>query len=132
MVILLSWHPDCTAASCSINLARGLTIVLWLRASKHEALDVGAAQQEVAFAKSKSMVGQTLDVLIDRPAGRDVEDGFVGRHQGQAPDIDSVVFVHGGQLHPGQLLQVKVTDYQAYDLVAHLPQKKSRSLKVLS
>jgi ribosomal protein S12 methylthiotransferase len=88
-------------------------------------------QQEVAFARAKSQVGKTLDVLIDRPAGRDVEDGYVARHQGQAPDIDSVVFVHGSDLHAGQLLPVKVTDYQAYDLVAQIPQKKSRSLKVL-
>ena len=53
------------------------------------------AQQEVAFAKAKSMVGQTIEVLIDRPAGRDEEDGYVARSQSQAPDIDSVTFVSG-------------------------------------
>jgi len=90
------------------------------------------AQQQVAFAKSKSMIGKTLEVLIDRPAGRDKEDGFVARSQSQAPDIDSVVFVHGNDLHPGQLAQVKITDYQAYDLIAQHPAKKSRPLKVLS
>jgi ribosomal protein S12 methylthiotransferase len=89
------------------------------------------AQQQVAFAKSKKMVGKTIDVLIDRPAGRDAEDGFVARSQSQAPDIDSVVLVHGEDLHPGQLVSVKVTDYQAYDLVAQIPKKKSRSLSVL-
>jgi ribosomal protein S12 methylthiotransferase len=90
------------------------------------------AQQEVAFAKAKATVGKTLEVLIDRPAGRDEEDGYVARSQSQAPDIDSVVFVHGQGLHPGQLLNVKVTDYQQYDLIAELPKKKGRSLKVLS
>ena len=89
------------------------------------------AQQKVAFAKSKQMVGQTIDVLIDRPAGRDAEDGFVARSIHQAPDIDSVTFVHGVNLHPGQLLGVKVTDFQAYDLVAEVPKKKSRSLAVI-
>jgi ribosomal protein S12 methylthiotransferase len=89
------------------------------------------AQQEVAFAKSKSMVGKTVDVLIDRPAGRDEEDGYVGRTQSQAPDIDSVVFLSGESLHPGQLVTAKVTDYQAYDLVAEIPKKRSRGLKVL-
>ena len=39
------------------------------------------AQQEVAFAKAKAMVGQTIEVLIDRPAGRDEEDGYVARTQ---------------------------------------------------
>src|SRR3954471_14937351 len=83
------------------------------------------AQQEVAFAKAKSQVGKTIEVLIDRPAGRDVEDGFVARSQSQAPDIDSVVFVHGEGLHAGQFVDVKVSDFQAYDLVAQVPAKKS-------
>jgi len=70
-------------------------------------------------------------VLVDRPAGRDEADGFVARSQAQAPDIDSVVFISGANLHPGQLLNVKVTDYQAYDLVAEVPVKKFRSLNVI-
>ena len=57
---------------------------------------------------------------------------YTARHQGQAPDIDSVVHVSGKNLHTGQLLDVKITDYQAYDLVAELPMKKSRSLKVVT
>lgn len=89
------------------------------------------AQQEVAFAKAKRMVGKTIEVLIDRPAGRDEEDGFVARSAAQAPDIDSVVFVHGKDLHPGKMVDVKVTDFQAYDLVAELPRKKGRKLAVI-
>ena len=89
------------------------------------------AQQEVAFAKARSQVDSTIEVLIDRQAGRDAEDGFVGRHQGQAPDIDSITFVHGHGLHPGKLVNVKVTDFQAYDLVAEVPKKRSRALAVL-
>jgi ribosomal protein S12 methylthiotransferase len=92
------------------------------------------AQQQVAFAKAKQMIGQNIEVLIDRPAGRDAEDGYVGRSQSQAPDIDSVVHVDGNgvELHAGQMLSVKVTDYQAYDLVAQVPRSKARSLKVVS
>ena len=98
------------------------------------------AQQEVAFAKAKSQIGNTLEVLIDRPgapAGEPSGSGgisrsYVARSQSQAPDIDSVVFVQGHELHPGQLVDVKVTDYQAYDLVAEVPRKKSRSLQVLA
>jgi ribosomal protein S12 methylthiotransferase len=89
------------------------------------------AQQDVAFAKAKAMVGKSIDVLVDRPAGRDAEDGYVGRTQAQAPDIDSVVFLSGEALHPGQLVAAKVTDYQSYDLVAEIPRKRSRGLKVL-
>jgi ribosomal protein S12 methylthiotransferase len=91
------------------------------------------AQQDVAFARAKRTVGKTIQVLVDRPAGRDEEDGYVARSQSQAPDIDSVTFVHteGKELFPGQILDVQVTDYQAYDLVAELPKKRSRSLAVV-
>ena len=93
------------------------------------------AQQAVAFAKAQAAIGSTLPVLIDRPAGRDIEDGYVARSPAQAPDIDSVVHVNtrGTALHPGQLLNVTVTDYQNYDLVAELPRvKRARSLKVVT
>jgi ribosomal protein S12 methylthiotransferase len=92
------------------------------------------AQQEVAFAKAKAMAGKLIEVLVDRPAGRDDEDGYVARSQSQAPDIDSCVFVNGNgaPLHPGQLLNVRVTDYQNYDLIAEVPRRKSRMLRVIS
>ena len=90
------------------------------------------AQQEVAFAKARKMKGKSIEVLIDRQAGRDEEDGFVARSQSQAPDIDSVTFVHGPGLHVGQIAQVKVTDFQAYDLVAEVAVTKSKSLRVLA
>jgi ribosomal protein S12 methylthiotransferase len=90
------------------------------------------AQQDVVFKRNKKQVGQTIDVMIDRPAGRDLEDGYVARSTGQAPDIDSVVFVNSPhKLAAGDIVKVKVTDYQAYDLVGELPQEKRRSLKVV-
>jgi ribosomal protein S12 methylthiotransferase len=89
------------------------------------------AQQQVAFAKAKQQVGKNIQVLIDRPATPGEVGNYVARSRSQAPDIDSVAYVQGNKLHPGQLLDVKVTDYQAYDLVAKVPTKKSRSLAVL-
>jgi ribosomal protein S12 methylthiotransferase len=89
------------------------------------------AQQEVAFSKAKRMVGKTIEVLVERPAGRDEADGYVARSAAQAPEIDSVVFVHGRGLHAGMMVDVKVTDFQAYDLVAEVPRKKSRGLAVI-
>lgn len=89
------------------------------------------SQQEVAFARAKSQIARTMEVLIDRPAGRDAEDGYVARGHAQAPDIDSVTFVHGRDLHPGQLVNVKITDFQAYDLVAEVMKKRERRLAVL-
>jgi ribosomal protein S12 methylthiotransferase len=90
------------------------------------------AQQDVAFARAAGMKGKTIEVLIERQAGREIEDGYVARSQSQAPDIDSVTFVKSNlALHPGQLIDVKVSDYQAYDLVAEVPVSKSRRLAVV-
>ena len=87
------------------------------------------AQQEVAFAKAKSMIGRSIEVLIDR---KNDSDTWSARHQGQAPDIDSVVHVSDKSLHAGKLVTVKVIDYQAYDLVAKDPAIAPQKLSVLS
>ncbi len=88
------------------------------------------AQQQIAFAKAKQMVGSRVEVLIDHRA----DDRFIARTQSQAPDIDGVVHLdsNGADLHTGQFIDVKVTDYQAYDLVAQVPRSKARSLKVVT
>ena len=89
------------------------------------------AQQEVAFAKARDMKGKKIEVLVDRPADRD-EDKWVARATFQAPEIDSVTVVNAERLYPGQLLEVSVNRAEGYDLVAELPSKTKRSLKVVS
>ncbi len=97
------------------------------------------AQQAVVFDRNESRMGESVEVMIER-ANRDEStksrrnDGgvYVARTTWQAPDIDSVVFVSAKQkLSPGEIIRVKFTDYKAYDLVAELPVKKSRSLTVV-
>jgi ribosomal protein S12 methylthiotransferase len=100
------------------------------------------AQQEVAFAKAKAMIGKTIEIMIDRTdVGMSASAGmsasmpptYVARSQSQAPDIDSVVYVGSAKkLHAGQFVNVKVTDYRAYDLVAEVARSRARQLPVLS
>ncbi|MEM6314136.1 MAG: 30S ribosomal protein S12 methylthiotransferase RimO [Planctomycetota bacterium] len=94
------------------------------------------AQQEVAFARAESLIGSTQEVLIDKCEG-DVDEGgklYTARTYRQAPDIDSVTYVHdpAGNLHPGQFVDVELTDYQNYDHVARVAVKKAKSLSVIS
>ncbi len=89
------------------------------------------AQQKVAFARARTMHGKTIEVLVDKPAGRDDEDGWVSRSQSQAPEIDSHVLVHAAKLHAGRLLDVRVTGAEGYDLLAEPAARKGRSLKVV-
>jgi len=91
-----------------------------------------SVQQQIAFAKAEAQVGQSVQVLIDRQAGRDVSDGWVARMASQAPDIDSITLVQETKLHAGQLLDVQITEARGYDLIAKIPRKRSRSLSVVT
>ena len=97
--------------------------------------EVMLAQQEVVFARNAARVGAKVEVLIDAAHG-EADDGqrvYVARTRGQAPDIDSCVFVASREeLHPGQILDVSVTDHQHYDLIAAPPKVTRRKLAVLS
>ena len=88
------------------------------------------AQQEIAFAKARSMCGKTITVMVERPT--DVaKRTWLARGKHQAPDIDSSTTLNAAGLHPGQILDVRVTDCDGYDLIAEMPRKKSRSLAVI-
>ena len=93
------------------------------------------AQQRVVFARNAERVGQTVEVLIDAEQG-EADDGtlvYSGRTKSQAPDIDSVTYVASkNELHPGQLVDVTITDFQHYDLVGEPKRSTARGLPVLS
>jgi ribosomal protein S12 methylthiotransferase len=76
-----------------------------------------AAQQPIAFEFNRSLVGRTLDVLIDAaaPEGGNV---WLGRSYADAPDVDGVTLVRGSDLQAGDLVSCKIVAAQGYDLVA--------------
>ncbi|TMQ32389.1 MAG: 30S ribosomal protein S12 methylthiotransferase RimO [Planctomycetota bacterium] len=75
------------------------------------------AQQQAAFAWSQRQIGRELEVIID---GLDPElpNHALARSYADAPDIDGLVRVKGKNLHAGDLVRVKVTGADGYDLVA--------------
>ena len=87
---------------------------------KHERRDaIMELQQEISLRKNEAWVGDTVQVIVD---GVSEEHDFVleGRHYGQAPDIDGVVYLsfdHGGDAPtPGDFVDVQIQDATAYDL----------------
>jgi ribosomal protein S12 methylthiotransferase len=54
-------------------------------------------------------------VLVDRFS--DEEQMWEGRYEGQAPEIDGVVYLRGKTLAPGMFVQVEVTEATEYDLI---------------
>jgi ribosomal protein S12 methylthiotransferase len=70
------------------------------------------AQQAISAKKLQAKIGRTLPVLIDS-AGT---DGGIGRSSADAPEIDGTVKVTGRDLKPGDIVQVKITGADEYDL----------------
>ncbi|MDB4942824.1 MAG: Ribosomal protein S12p Asp88 methylthiotransferase [Labilithrix sp.] len=98
-------------------------------------------QRKIARAKNKQLVGRELDVLVEGPS-EEHDLVMMGRHGGQAPEIDGQVYLSGGEVLPGQLRRVRITQASDYDLVGDVidegttgpdqPAKKKKvSLKVL-
>ena len=74
-----------------------------------------AVQQEIALAWSAAQVGKTIEVIIDGP-DPEVPGHMLARGHADAPDIDCVVRVKGKGLEPGDLVSVKITAADDYDL----------------
>ena len=72
-----------------------------------------AAQQEIVFAANDDAVGQFVDVLVD---GLDAQGRCVGRHAGQAPEIDSLCILTDPRA-AGEMITVEVAGSDGYDLV---------------
>ena len=73
-------------------------------------------QESISQAKGRDRIGQRLDVLVDGPSE---EHALVleGRHEGQAPEIDGVVYLSETDASAGQMVHVTITDAVGYDLV---------------
>jgi ribosomal protein S12 methylthiotransferase len=72
-------------------------------------------QQDVAFAWSATRVGCEVEAIIDGP-DPEVPNHFLGRTHADAPDIDGLVRLKGKNLRPGDIVRVKVTAADGYDL----------------
>ncbi|MFO1170083.1 MAG: 30S ribosomal protein S12 methylthiotransferase RimO [Hyphomicrobiaceae bacterium] len=72
-------------------------------------------QQEISGTLLAEKVGRTIEVLIDEVD----EEGAVGRSVWDAPEIDGAVFIDEAEgLKPGDRIQARVIEAEAYDLVA--------------
>ncbi len=76
-------------------------------------------QRKISQKKSESFIGRELDVLVDGPSDEH-EFVMMGRHAGQAPDIDGQVYLSGGEVQPGEIRRVRISQASDYDLVGEL------------
>lgn len=86
-----------------------------------------AVQQRISLELNEQLVGQEIDVMID---GLSDESDLVlvGRHQGQAPEVDGVVYM-GMPADPpqtGEIVKVRILEAHAYDLVGEVLGREHR------
>ena len=74
------------------------------------------AQQHVALKWSAGQVGRQLEVIVDGP-DPEVPQHVLARTHADAPDIDCLVRVKGKGLRAGDIVSIKVTAADGYDLV---------------
>lgn len=71
---------------------------------------------EIGVERVAAHVGSTLEVLIE---GVDEEGQTFGRHRGQAPEIDGLVFVDR-PCETGEMVLARIVDSLGYDLIAEV------------
>jgi ribosomal protein S12 methylthiotransferase len=93
-----------------------------------------ALQEGISLRKNRIRIGSTMEVLVDGPS-EETDLLLESRHEGQAPDIDGVVYLNEGRtIHthppqarqdaplpePGDMVKAEITEASAYDLVGRI------------
>jgi len=76
-------------------------------------------QSKINLAKNQGLVGTHQKVLIDG-LSQETDLLLEGRMEGQAPEIDGVVYINDGTASPGDFAQVEITEAHPYDLVGRI------------
>lgn len=77
-------------------------------------------QRTISAEQQREKVGRTLEVLVEGTS--DESDLLLqGRHRGQAPEIDGLVYINRGEAAPGDLVPVEISESGDYDLVGGIP-----------
>ncbi|MBX7098997.1 MAG: 30S ribosomal protein S12 methylthiotransferase RimO [Myxococcaceae bacterium] len=84
--------------------------------------EVMAIAQRISREQNKALIGKRLEVLVEG-VSQESEHLLVGRHQGQAPEIDGQVYINDGLAYPGELVTVEVTQAHEYDVVGKVVER---------
>lgn len=78
-----------------------------------------ALQQGISATRLSAKIGQTIPVILDELGEKGIA---LGRSSGDAPEIDGNVHVTGvpATAKPGDIVQVKITSADAYDLTGKI------------
>ena len=85
-----------------------------------------AIQKRINREQNKTLIGKRIEVLVEGPS-EETEHLLVGRHQGQAPEIDGQVYINDGMASRGEFVTVEVTEAHDYDLVGRVVSRQDLS-----
>ena len=126
-VFTYSLEPDTPAAKIDGHLDEDVK-----NARRDRLMEV---QQEIMFRYNKAQMRKMIDVIIDKPVDGQ-EGAWIGRSTGDAPDVDSVVYVTQmeDEIEVGDIVPCEVVTFKEYDLIAVAigkPKKRKASLNVM-
>lgn len=85
------------------------------RVKRERASRVQDAQADILAARNRAMAGEEIEVLVEETGSR---GRAVGRHRGQAPEVDGNVVLSGYRGLPGVFCRARVTKGREWDLLA--------------
>jgi len=80
---------------------------------------VMATQAAISAQRQQRFVGRTEPVLVEGVSGES-DLLLEGRSRFQAPEIDGWVYITSGQVNPGDIVAVRITEAHTYDLVGEV------------
>lgn len=76
-------------------------------------------QQEISLQKNRRKIGQILSVVVEGNSTENPELN-IGRTEFDAPEIDGIIYFTGSGLVSGDMVKVKITGAQEYDLIGEV------------
>ncbi len=87
-----------------------------------------ALQSGIIREKHSSMIGTVQEVLVDGPSS-ETDLLLEGRTEGQAPEIDGVIYINDGVASAGDIVKVEITQAGEHDLVGHIVESVASGTK---
>lgn len=82
---------------------------------RERARKIRDAAADILAARNAGMTGEEIEVLVEESRGK---GRAVGRHRGQAPEVDGSVLLTGYRGNPGRFCRARVTGAREWDLLA--------------
>ncbi len=78
-------------------------------------------QADISYEINEHLIGKVIPVLVE-DLSDDSDFPWVGRSERDAPEIDGLVYIAGDELEIGDIINVRITEADVYDLYGEIAQ----------